>query len=143
MLLSAKTQNACLAMIELASRHVNPKPVCLKTIADAQKISSQFLVQILLQLKRAGLVQSTRGASGGYRLAKHPNEITLLDVVQAMNGVAEVSTPDEKAPAAALVLHEAWHEVVDQHFHRLAMISLSDLAQRASLSAEAEGMYHI
>ena len=115
MQLSAKTQNACLAMMELARRHANPQPVCLKTIAGEQGISSQFLVQILLQLKRAGLVQSTRGASGGYRLAQSPSDVSLLNIIQAMDGVSDKSISSE-ATSSTSVLHETWHAATDE-FH--------------------------
>jgi DNA-binding IscR family transcriptional regulator len=54
-------------------------------IADAHGVPSRFLVQILLQLKSAGLVQSIRGAAGGYQLAKEPDEITLLDVMTVVD----------------------------------------------------------
>ena len=66
---SAKTEYACLAMLELALRDGSGEPVRLRDVAAAHRIPSPFLVQILLQLKSAGLVESTRGAAGGYRLA--------------------------------------------------------------------------
>ena len=140
MQLSAKTQNACLAMIELARRHSNPQPVCLKTIAEEQKISSQFLVQILLQLKRGGLVQSTRGASGGYRLARDPFSISLLEIIQAIEGVGETALPTN-ATAAAGILHETWNEVTEAHFERLSAITLASLADR--IPSRSGDMYYI
>ena len=68
MKLSAKTEYACIAMLELAARYDTGEPIRIRTIADEHDIPSRFLVQILLQLKGAGLVNSTRGASGGYQL---------------------------------------------------------------------------
>ena len=79
--ISAKTEYACLAILELASSYGTGEPVRIRTIADTHGIPSRFLVQILLQLKGAGLVSSTRGAAGGYRLAKAPNRITLAEVM--------------------------------------------------------------
>jgi len=140
MQLSAKTQNACLAMIELARRHANPTPVCLKTIADEQNISSQFLVQILLQLKRGGLVQSTRGASGGYRLARDPFSISLLEIIQAIEGAAEIALPPN-ATAAASILHESWSEIAEAHYERLSIITLASLADR--IPSRSGDMYYI
>ena len=64
MIVSAKTEYACIAVLELAARHGQPEPVRIRQIAEAHGIPSRFLVQILLQLKSAGLVQSTRGAAG-------------------------------------------------------------------------------
>ena len=64
MIVSAKTEYACIAVLELAARHGRGEPVRIRDIADAHGIPSRFLVQILLQLKTAGLVQSVRGAAG-------------------------------------------------------------------------------
>src|SRR5688572_16314848 len=85
MRLSAKAQYACVAMVELACNHGDRAPVHLKNIAENHGISQRFLVQILLQLKGAGLVESTRGAAGGYQLAKEPSEITVADLVHAID----------------------------------------------------------
>ena len=66
MKVSAKTDYACLAMLELAAHYGSKEPLRIRTIADEHGIPSRFLVQILLQLKGAGFVASTRGAAGGY-----------------------------------------------------------------------------
>ena len=81
MTISAKVEYACVAILELAARYDSDEPVRIRDIADAHGIPSRFLVQILLQLKGAGLVQSTRGATGGYALAKPPEAISLADVM--------------------------------------------------------------
>src|SRR5436305_2714582 len=78
---SAKAEYACIAMVELAARYGDPQPVRLKAIADAHGLKHRFLVQILLQLKGAGLVVTTRGASGGYHLARAPEQIPLAAIV--------------------------------------------------------------
>src|SRR5438270_7819766 len=85
MRISAKAEYACVAMLELAANHADAQPVRIKAIADAQGIPQRFLVQILLQLKTAGLVASVRGASGGYQLAKRPDSITLAAVINAID----------------------------------------------------------
>src|SRR3954447_8066540 len=77
---SAKAEYACIAMLELAARHGPAHPVRLKAIAGAHRIPQRFLVQILLQLKGAGLVVSARGAAGGYQLPRPPDAITLADI---------------------------------------------------------------
>lgn len=141
MQLSAKNQNACLAAIELAQRHSNPQPVGLKTIAKEQNISSQFLVQILLQLKRAGLVQSTRGACGGYRLAKDPSEISLLDIITAMDGAVGNDVAPNVTNPAARVFFGVWSQAIDAHRQRLAELTLDLLV--ANVESQAEDMYYI
>ena len=72
-------------MLELAANYADAQPVRIKAIADAQGIPQRFLVQILLQLKTAGLVASVRGASGGYQLAKPPESISLAAVINAID----------------------------------------------------------
>src|SRR5215467_13710965 len=85
MRVSAKAEYACIAMFELAANHGTPQPVRVKAIADAHGIPLRFLVQILLQLKAAGLVMSTRGASGGYHLTRRPEQISLADVIHVID----------------------------------------------------------
>src|SRR5437879_1864958 len=85
MRLSAKAQYACVAMVELACHHGDRSVVQVKNIADGHGISQRFLVQILLQLKSSGLIESTRGASGGYHLARPPADITLAEVIHAID----------------------------------------------------------
>lgn len=85
MRISAKAEYACVAMLELAVNYGRAEPLRIREIADAQNISGRFLVQILLQLKTAGLVASVRGASGGYQLARPPEQITLAEIVYAID----------------------------------------------------------
>ncbi len=84
---SAKTEYACLAVLELAAKYGAGEPVRVRAIADRQGIPSPFLVQILLQLKSAGVVESTRGSAGGYRLARDPATLSLGEVVAIIEGV--------------------------------------------------------
>lgn len=81
MKVSAKTDYACHALLELASRWPNAVPVQIGTIAENQKIPAKFLTQILVDLKQAVLVESIRGQKGGYVLARAPQEISLREVV--------------------------------------------------------------
>lgn len=141
MQLSAKIQNAGLALLELARRHDNPAPVCLKTIADAQNISPPFLVQILLQLKRAGIVTSTRGACGGYRLALEPSQISLLDIVAAVEGAPPEKTCTGSTDPLAHTFFDAWNTLVEDHVRRMSEINLETLV--AAAESPAGDMYYI
>ena len=138
--LSAKTQNACMAVLELARRHEDPQPVCLKTIASTHGLSSQFLVQVLLQLKRAGIVKSIRGAGGGYRLAADPEHISLLDIVTAIEGQPLKLALNVDDPIGR-VLSDSWSSLVEQHQDRLAKQTLKSLI--ASVKSPAANMYYI
>src|SRR5205823_11827961 len=109
---SAKTEYACIAVLELAARHSRGEPVRIREIAAAHGIPSRFLVQILLQLKSAGLVQSIRGAAGGYQLAREPDDITLLDVMTVVDAqLGQAATSATRKPATTRGLQRMWTQV--------------------------------
>ena len=81
---NASVHYASVAMIELAARHADNDPVTIREIARRHRIPAPFLTQILRTLRSAGLVRSIRGAGGGYRLATHPDDITLWDIVSVI-----------------------------------------------------------
>jgi Rrf2 family protein len=83
---SAKTDYALRAALELAAAASNEKPLKGERIATAQAIPLRFLENILMQLRHAGLVESRRGAEGGYRLARPAAEVSLADVIRAIDG---------------------------------------------------------
>ena len=96
MRISAKTEYACIAMFELASQYGSGEPVRIRQIAQRHDVPPRFLVQILLQLKGAGLVASVRGAAGGYQLLCPPDEISFGRVMEAIDGLL-----DEEGQTAA------------------------------------------
>ncbi|HOQ88897.1 MAG TPA: Rrf2 family transcriptional regulator [Candidatus Hydrogenedentes bacterium] len=84
--ISARCEYACRAMLELALHEWDEKLLSVAQIAENQGVPEKYLVHIMLQLKRASLVESSRGASGGYRLQRSPDNITLLDIIEAIDG---------------------------------------------------------
>jgi Rrf2 family protein len=86
MKLTSKSEYACLALIELASNYSKDGVIAAKEIARQKHIPRKFLEQILLTLKRGGLVSSRKGSDGGYRLNKAPFEITVAEVIRLMDG---------------------------------------------------------
>ena len=82
---STKSRYALRLMVDL-SVHDSGECISLKDISSRQEISVKYLEQIVSQLTKAGLLLSTRGAQGGYRIAKKPHEITAGDVLRAMEG---------------------------------------------------------
>jgi Rrf2 family protein len=141
MRVSAKTEYACVAMMELAARHGTGEPVRIRDIADEHGIPSRFLVQILLQLKGAGLVNSSRGAAGGYQLARPPQEISLGDVMAVVEGPEPVPDVTDKTSPMLRVLHRAWRDIAVVQRDMLAALSIADLLDRAH--GEVEAMYYI
>jgi len=140
--ISAKTEYACLAVLELAIHFGSPEPVRLKVIADKHGIPARFLVQILLQLKGAGMVGSTRGAAGGYQLVRPPAEITLADVMAVIDGSSSTvaSAIGQPTQASEALLHE-WQKVADVQQDMLRGVNYADLVEQ--LRPEAESMYYI
>src|SRR5438876_2208544 len=112
-LFSAKAEYACRAMLELAARHGDTQPVRLKIIADAHGIPQRFLVQILLQLKGAGLVQSVRGAAGGYQLARPPDTISLATVINAIDAGLPARPAAQMVNSSPVVkaVRSVWNEI--------------------------------
>jgi Rrf2 family protein len=142
MKVSAKTEYACLAMLELAARYGSGEPVRIKTIADEHGIPSRFLVQILLQLKGAGFVASTRGAAGGYQLIKLPKEISLGEVMAVIDGNdGEHQTAVSDRSPTGKVLHDAWQEVSRVQHTALYSLKFDQLVER--MKKQQEMMYYI
>ncbi len=127
-------------MFELASGYASGEPIRIRTIADTHGIPSRFLVQILLQLKGAGLVVSTRGALGGYRLAQSPEGISLADVIGAIEGPENESSLNTQSTAGR-VLTSIWRQIGQMEQEILSEITLDELVARAG--DPAEGMYYI
>ena len=130
MFLSAKAEYACLAMLELAAQHGRPTPIRLTEIAEKHGIPQRFLVQILLQLKGSGLVTSTRGAAGGYHLARRPDQINLNDILDSVDppDVAE----DRNISPSVLVssLQAVWKQLAKARKQILTNTTLNDLLPR-------------
>ena len=145
MRISAKTEYAAIAALELARCRGAADPVRLRQISEGQRVPERFLVQILLQLKAAGLVTSTRGAAGGYRLARPPEAITLADIRGAVEGEGDVAAPLTAELAArsraAAALAAAWDEASRAEADALRGVTLADLLDRCRVSADA--MYYI
>jgi Rrf2 family protein len=142
---SAKTEYAAVALLELARHGSASDPVRIRDIAATHGIPSRFLVQILLQLKTAGLVASSRGAAGGYRLLCDPAEITLEDIVRVFEGPGDEAeaAPRSQARRSRMqaTLREAWRDVAEAETAALRSITVANLMERSRTPGEA--MYYI
>ena len=130
MRVSAKVAYAVRASAELAAAGAGP--IKGERIAQAQEIPLKFLENILLDLKHAGLVQSQRGAEGGYWLAQAPEEISLADVIRAVEGpIANVRglRPEQvEYGGSAEPLRDVWVAVRANLRAVLETVTLADLA---------------
>jgi Rrf2 family protein len=132
MKVSAKAEYACLALLELALKYGSSEPVRIKQIAEPHAIPQGFLVQILQQLKAAGYVTSTRGAAGGYQLARSPDTISLAEVLSAIDGPRRLDydLASSELTAALRALRSAWSQIAETIERELEQTTLADLAER-------------
>jgi len=131
--LSTRGSYGTRAMLELAL-HADEGPMQLKEIARNQAVSERYLEQLVIALKVAGLVKSTRGAKGGFVLARHPSEIKLSDVVQVLEGslapMACIDEPGVCDRALNCVTRDLWTEMKVAMVGVLENTTLQDLVQR-------------
>ena len=138
MQIPARAHYALLAMIELAKRQQVGKPVALREIGDDQQIPMPFLVQILQQLRTAGLVNSSRGSSGGYFLQRPASQVSVLDVVEAV--APNLLAPDLQLAAQtseAQAVVELWKQLSARQRDHLRDLSLIDLIERVGTAPAA------
>ena len=133
MKISAKAEYACLALLALAQQGPDTPPLRIREISESYGIPERYLVQILLQLKGAGLVASTRGASGGYRLARPAAEVSISEVLSAIDGPD--TAPREAAQAnraASRILATVWERVRQAERSVLQATTIADLVAQTS-----------
>jgi len=145
--ISAKSKYAVRALVELAERGQGDpdRLVRLTDVAAARGIPLQFLEQLFAALRRAGVVRSRRGACGGFLLARPPAQITVLEVVEILDGLVspavctqgECERIEECGPAAV------WLEAKQALEQVLRDTTIADLAERELARAPHEAMYYI
>ena len=149
MKVSLRATYGIMAAVDLAM-HPGAAPVQAKSIARRQAIPARFLEQVLHGMKKAGLVSSLRGAQGGYVLSKKPSELSVVEILEALDGplfslsdrtgrtqVRRLSKPE-------LLLEKVWEQVYRAERGVLEAISVEDLAGRQRvLEQERSLMYHI
>lgn len=149
MKLSTKGRYGLRAMIDMA-QNGDKGPIATHTIAERQGISERYLEQLMVPLKRSGLVKSVRGSQGGYTLGKNPRDITAGDIVRVLEGpIAPVECVSETNPEACLradycVTRVLWTKVRDSIAEILDSCTLADLAKDAQqLPAKDSFVYRI
>ena len=130
--ITSKSPYAVRALAELA-RSGGAGPVPIGEIARRRDIPVQFLEGLFATLRRAGILTSQRGVKGGYSFARSADELTVLEVVEALEG---------RLGADAAQQGEIWVEAVDALRERLAALTIAEVAQREERAAGAQ-MYYI
>ena len=124
--ISQKLEYACRAMVQLALHHDAQTLTRLDELAQREAVSANFLVQILNDLKREGLIESKRGKAGGYLLARAPREISLYDITHAVESgllMLNVSTKGESGSS----VKDAWEQASNTLTKDLKSITLDTL----------------
>lgn len=146
MKLSTRSRYGVRLMVELALDD-SGSPMFLKDIARKEEISEKYLSLIVLPLKDCGLVRSVRGAKGGYTLARNPSEITLEEIVRALEGdmsLVECVRDEALCPRSALCpSRELWVGLSAKISSVLASVTLEDLARRGRQKACEALMFYI
>jgi Rrf2 family cysteine metabolism transcriptional repressor len=145
MRISAKGEYAIKAVLDLALHHGRGL-IPIQEIAGRQHIPQRYLEQVLLALKRAGLLTSKRGAAGGYHLTRLPEEITVGTVLRAVEGASAPfeSVGRERTGREGHDLVELWEEIAEAVSGVVDRLTFGELAARVrERLAVARPMYHI
>lgn len=132
MKLSTRSRYGTRLLVDMA-RHFSQGPIHLSDIARRQGVSVKYLEQIIIPLKKAGLVQSVRGPKGGHQLARPPAEITVAEIVSVLedglNLVECTERPEVCERAEICPTRIVWAEATQAMLARLKSITLADLAR--------------
>jgi Rrf2 family protein len=141
MRLSTRTRYGARALLDIA-QHSDKGPVLLKDIAKRQRISKDYLEHILIPLRVAGLVRTTRGVQGGFVIAKPPRQIRLDEVVQILErGLALVKCVDDPKAypySDVCATHILWRRITEAINQVLKSTTLLDLMEGQGKRRESE-----
>ncbi len=133
MKLTTKGRYAVTAMLDLAL-HAGPGPITLADVAKRQDISLSYLEQLFARLRRKALVSSVRGPGGGYRLGRNAGEISIAEVITAVDEKVDTTRcggagncQDDKP----CLTHNLWHDLSDRIYEYLSGVTLGDLVERS------------
>ena len=144
MKLSTKGRYGLRALIDLAVHSSGGTPVSITNISDRQDLSERYLEQLMSMLKKSGLVSSVRGAGGGYILAKDIREISVGDILRALEGNLEPVEcpglePDGECKAAdSCVTKYVWKRINDSINRTVDEIMLDQLVEESRKKCSAD-----
>lgn len=145
MQISTRGRYGLRAMVDLAL-HATEGPMALRVIAERQGISESYLEQVFTSLRKTGLVRASRGSQGGYELSRPAGEITVGEILRALEGpivpvhcVGDSRCEREKN----CITRSFWEELRDKINEFLDSASLQDLSDRARMIVPEEPMYFI
>lgn len=141
MKMSTKGRYAVMAMIDIGNNG-GEAPLSLASIAERQDISQEYLEQLFAKLRRAGLVESSRGPGGGYRLAREAADIAIADIIVAADEELRVTRCSGDAVDGCVRgercnSHDLWSSLGRQMMYFLGSVSLEDVCQKRNLALAA------
>ena len=146
MKLSTKGRYGVRLMLDIAL-HCAEGPVPLRAISKRQDITEKYLWHLINPLKSAGLIEATRGAHGGYVVAKPLSDISIKEIVRALEGplslVKCVEKPASCKKAQSCVARDVWKEVADKISDTLDSITLKDIVENHHNKKDAAVTYSI
>lgn len=143
MRLSARGEYAIKAVLDLAV-HEGERLRPIQEIAARQRIPQRYLEQVLLQLKRAGLLTSKRGSAGGYRLSRPADDVTVGAVLRAVEGGGELERAGRAAASPGDELDDLWRQIAEAVSAVVDGVHFGDLRRRLEdRRGAARPMYHI
>ena len=146
MKVSLRSTYGIMAAVDLAMQ-AGSTPIQAKAIARRQGIPARFLEQVLHAMKKAGLVSSQRGAQGGYVLSKKPSEVSVAEILEALEGPflrLEQMNGLHRTSKSETLLAKVWNRVHEAERHVLEGITVEELAgQQRQLEQQRSLMYHI
>jgi Rrf2 family protein len=141
MKLSRRTDYALRAMTYLALRKGDGQS-SIAEISEAESIPREFSAKVLKELCRAGFIRSRLGPRGGYRLVKSPQELTVLEIIEALDGPLSISDciddPEFCGRSGACRMHQLFGRVNEQMKHILGSATLADIAGRDQTAEPVE-----
>lgn len=151
MKISARTRYGVRLMLSLALNY-GKGPFLLRDIAKDEQISEKYLSQIVIPLKAKGLVNSFRGAHGGYALAKTPSQISIKEIVEALEGELNLigrikdsssSSSSSYSQVSIRITHNIWNELSEKMAKILGSTTLDDLVKESKAKGNRVLMYNI
>lgn len=134
-----------LALLTLVDHYHQGDPVQIRQISAQQNIPDRYLEQLLATLRRSGLVCSQRGARGGYLLAREPWKITVLEIINCIEGreIQTIKALPATLTVAKAVVHEVWQEADQAANSIFCHYTLQDLCDRTAAKQQIDLMYYI
>jgi Rrf2 family cysteine metabolism transcriptional repressor len=147
MKVSLRSTYGIMAAVDLAMQ-ARSAPIQAKSIARRQGIPARFLEQVLHAMKKAGLVSSQRGAQGGYVLSKKPSDVSVAEILEALEGpvlrMTEINGGAHRTTPSGTLLAKVWDRVHEAERHVLEGITVEELAgEQRQIEQQRSPMYHI